>query len=98
MLWVDKEELDATDAAMRSPQVGDHFTEMYTFHVFVIDIRDSGNTIITIEASPPCEFPRDGKIKIQTINEFRKRFAYGRIHGYWVRLVERDCNVEGWLK
>lgn len=85
-----------TDVAMKSPRVGDRFSEMFSFWVYVIGIE--GDKITIIEASPPCELPKDGKISTTTLSEFRKRFSYGAIPGYWVRYVDGDNNVEGWDK
>lgn len=85
---------DATKQAMNDPQVGDHFTEMYSFHVYVV--HRQGDWVATMEGSPPCEFPNTNT-KLQTVDEFRKRFHYGTIDDYSVRLVGRGENVDGWL-
>lgn len=84
-----------TAAVFDDPRVGDLFTEMLAFWVYVV-ARD-GDTVTTMEASAPCTFPRDGKIVTGTLDEFRNRFAYGSIPGYWVRLHSRGNDVAGWL-
>lgn len=59
-----------------NPLKGDRFHEMYSFWVYVWDILSDG-TIITHEASPPCELPKDAKIVSYPNKEaFRKRFEY----------------------
>lgn len=85
-----------TNEAMLEPQVGDRFTEMYTFWVYVV--FKSGNFIATLEGNPPITFPDEGKLKTYTPDEFRGRFAYGTKAGCWVRLVDRGNNVEGWYQ
>ncbi len=85
---------EATELAFRSPAVGDRFHEMYSFWVYVM--AREGDVVTTIEASPPCTFPEDGKVRVQTLDEFRKRFAYGSIPGYWVRFCDSGNDVEGW--
>lgn len=84
-----------TTEAMDDPQVGDRFTEMFTFYVYVLDVSEG--EIVTIEGSPPCIFPDDGLIRRMTVDKFRERFGYGTIDGYWVVLLDRGNNVAGWL-
>jgi hypothetical protein len=85
-----------THEAVCDPRPGDHFTEMMVFHLYVLDVDE--DEVLTIEASAPCKFPDDGKLKAQTREEFRKRLSYGTIPGYWVKLLKRGCNVQGWLE
>lgn len=86
----------ATILAMADPQPGDRFTEFFSFWVYVV--KRDGNTITTIEANSPAILPQDGEIKVQTLEEFRERFHYQTRPGYWVRLVDRNNDVEGWLE
>ncbi len=86
----------ATDEAMRDPQVGDRFSEMLNFWLYVIH-RD-GDYVVTLETNPPAELPRDGKLRAYTIDDFRKRFSYGSIEGYWVMLEDRGHDVAGWYE
>ena len=83
-----------TGKAMENPKVGDRFSEMFSFYVYVIGL--DGNMITTMEGSPPCELPKDGEAKTMTLEQFRKRFAYNSIPGYWVRYVDGGHDVEGW--
>jgi hypothetical protein len=85
----------ATSLAMDNPQVGDRFTEHYCFWMYVLE--SNGGSVTTIEASSPCEFPKDGEIKKQSYSDFKKRFSYESIPGYWVRLVDRNNDVSGWM-
>lgn len=84
----------ATVAAMDDPQPGDRYTEMYAFYLYVLK-RDSG-MITFMEANPPCRIPHDGKVGRLPADEFRKRYAYGSIPGYWVQLLDRGSDVTGW--
>lgn len=84
-----------THDALLDPQIGDHFHEMAAFHVFVV--HRWGQYVITMEANPPCTLPRDGVVKMQTVAELRKRFSSGtKPEQYWIELIERNINVEGW--
>ena len=94
--FVDSENDRLTDEAMKNPQVGDRFSEMYNFWVYVIDV--DGDIVATMEAFPPATLPRDGIVKTQTKEDFIKRFAYDNIPGYWVQLIDRGNDVEGWYQ
>ena len=84
-----------TELAMRDPQPGDRFTEIYSFWVYVIG-RD-GDEITYMEASPPCTLPRDGAVKTSTLREFQDHFAYGgNTPGYWITFVDSNNDVSGW--
>lgn len=87
----------ATTDALSDPQVGDRFTEMMNFWLYVA--RRDGNTVTTIEANGPCTLPQDGKVRVQTVKELQERLAYGGRpeKGYWVRLYDRDNDVDGWV-
>jgi hypothetical protein len=87
----------ATAAAFAEPRVGDRYTEMYSFWLFVVDVR--GGMIETLEGNSPCEFPQDGKRWIGPKEAFQERFAYKSpsLEGqYWLRLVDRDNDVSHW--
>ena len=85
---------EATRLAMDDPQVGDRFSEMLSFWVYVIH-RD-GDLVTTIEGSPPVSFPQQGTVVTYTVKEMKERFGYGVIGGYWILLHDRGNNVEGW--
>lgn len=88
----------ATTEAFASPAVGDVYSEMYSYWVFVVAVDPS--RIAVLEASGPCELPRDGKLRVfYSHDDFRKVFTYkSRSNlGYWVMLDERGANVEGWF-
>ena len=87
---------EATEEAMANPRVGDRFTEMYAFWLYVIEIQE--HIITTLEASAPCTVPEDGKIIVQTLDQFQKRFAYANTSGYWIRLVDRNNDVVNWAE
>lgn len=87
---------ERTDEAFKNPRVGDRFHEMYSFYVYVVGL--DGDRIFTLEASPPCTLPDDGKLREQTLQDFRTRFHYGTIPGTWVHLADRSNDVSGWLE
>lgn len=85
-----------TDAAFEDPQSGDEFSEMFSFWMIVLAVR--GGEVIVMEASPPCTLPDDGRvISFATRDDFRKKYAYGSIPGYFVNLNKRGLDVTGWL-
>ena len=85
-----------TIEAINDPRPGDRFTEMFAFWLYVVKVTPS--EVVTMEANPPCTFPEDGRIRIQTREEFLERLSYSNIPGTWVRLVDRDNDVSGWLE
>jgi len=87
---------EATHEAITHPRIGDRYTEMFAFWLYVIDV--TGTHVTTLEANGPCVLPEDGTLRVQTRTEFAKRLSYGTIPDYWVRLVDRDNNVTGWLE
>ena len=78
------------------PRVGDCYTEMFAFWLYVVGVTETHVT--TLEANPPCTLPDDGKLRMQTRAEFAERLSYGTIPGYWVWLVGRNHDVSGWLE
>lgn len=90
-----KEMVVKTAEAMFNPQVGDRFHEFFSFWVYVLKRTDREITIM--EASSPCELPKDGKVWKGSIEQFRVRYAYKGILGYSVLLCDRGNDVTGWL-
>jgi hypothetical protein len=86
----------ATAAAFLNPMVGDHFTEMLTFHVFVEDV---GPDYVTInQGSPPISFPKGGERTTMTREQYAKRFEYDTIPGkYWVSYEETVDDIHDWI-
>lgn len=86
----------ATYEAMEDPQVGDRFTEMYSFWVIVV--HRAGEQVATLEGSPPITFPDEGMLRTYSLEKFRERFRYSTdsVKGYWVQLVDRGYDIEGW--
>lgn len=89
-------EEEHTHQAMLDPQPGDYFCEMCAFWIWVVE--RIGNIVITVETNgTPCILPDEGVWRIQTVQEFRDRFAYGSIDGYWVMLYgQKPEQVKGW--
>jgi len=90
---------EATIQAFREPAVGDRFSEIMNFFVYVVH-REGDEQIITMEGTGPCTFPDDGEVRVQTLAEFQQRFRYSSSpdeEKYWVRLIGRGHNVDGWV-
>jgi len=87
---------EATHEAIMDPRVGDRYTEMCVFWLYVVGV--GGAYVTTLEANGPCTLPDDGKLRIQTQVKFAKRLSYGNIPGYWVQLAGRGHDVSGWLE
>jgi hypothetical protein len=86
-----------TMEALKDPQVGDRFHEMYSFWMFVLVVTPAEVTFMT--ASPPCSLPDDGKIATLTRELFIKKFTYQSIPDKsYLLLADRGNNVAGWLK
>ena len=84
-----------TTAAFDSPAVGQRFTEMYSYWMYVVSVEDG--RIVTLEGSPPVTFPDTAQRReYASADEFRLRFAYKSIPGYWVSFVDADNDVTGW--
>ena len=84
--------------ALRDPQPGDRFHEMYSYWVYVV--RRDGNEVWYCEANPPCKFPQDAKLTKTTVEKMLKHFTndlntYGPTP--WVRLSDRGNDVKGWI-
>lgn len=79
---------------MQSPRPGDRFTEMYSFWLYILEVN--GDEITYMEASAPCTLPKDGTVRTSSLDEFRERFSYQGIDGYWITFVDHDNNVAGW--
>jgi len=90
---------DGTSEALLNPRVGDRFTEMYSFDLFVVYV--DGDTVATLECSrsydKTTEMPRDGVLRVQSRTELEKRLSYSS-GGYWMDLAERGFNVNGWYE
>lgn len=90
-------EAEATRAAFEDPQVGDRFHELYSFWVYVVHVE--GEHVATVEASPPCDLPTDGKLRHFPSREaFRAAYRYETNPRYWVHLAGRGKQVRGWYE
>jgi len=87
----------ATENAMQDPQVGDEFSEMLKFYMYVLEVK--GDYVTIAEATAPCEFPGDAKLKRMRKSEYKLKFSYGgQGNKYWITLQARNVDVSGWLK
>lgn len=74
-----------TDEHLTNPQVGDRFSEMYTFWVWVISV-DPGE----IKA---LELRSDGTVTgvvFADSMELRQKYAYDSIPGYWIDFIRNE--------
>ena len=79
--------------ALLNPQVGDYFTEMMNYRMWVVKVTPK--TVVYFDAIPPCTIPDDCTIMEVARDYFYWHFA--RPH-CWVRLIGRGEDVKGWLK
>lgn len=92
----ENERTKQTMEALENPRVGDRFTEMYSYWMFVLEVRNE--TVTFISASVPCSLPEDGIVETLSREDFVKKFSYAVLPGAWVTLKNHDHNVAGWLK
>ena len=85
-----------TAAAFDDPQIGDVFSEMAAFYMWVVYRKD--NDIVWATANPPCTVPQDAEFHWGTLKMFRDSFSYKSNSGYWVRLCAQGRDMDGWLK
>ena len=87
-----------TEAVMQDLQVGDRFTEMLLYWVYICHIDQMG-IITTVEGYASAdEFPEVGSVKqYSNAEEFSQRFRFTTMPGYWVELYDRGNNVERWI-
>lgn len=79
-----------TEQAFKYPQVGDLFTEMYSYWALIIKIEDAGTLSVW---EPNSETLSVFKNK----SEFEKYYSYGCIPGYWVTLCDKNRPVQRYL-
>ena len=85
----------ATAAAFAAPAVGQRFSEHCSYWIYVVEVE--GGRIVTLEGSPPVTFPDTAERREYAgADEFRARFAYQSIPGYWVTFVDDGHDVTGW--
>jgi len=87
---------EATAEAFESPRAGDVFSEMCSFWVRVLEVLPS--CIVVLEHIGPFNSrtpeDRDQTLKVfSTVEDFRKKYSYGSIQGYWVSLMWRGQDV-----
>jgi len=95
------EYIKMTPEKMKNPQVGDYFSEMMSFYVFVL--KYEGDQVTYMEARAGQTIPRDGKLVISSYQEFHDRFQYdsdGMKGKYWVnyRGQYSEITINEWLE
>ena len=81
-----------TCEALADPIAGDRFHEMYSFWMYVVKVTKRSVTVM--EASPPCVFPEDARVREITRAEFQCHYGYP---SPWILLADRGNDVSGWL-
>lgn len=90
---------DITLKALNNPKAGDHWTEMFSWDLFVVG--RSGNLVLTLEGARPCLYPDEAIAKTRTLSDFvsflsYKKNSYSSHSGTWARCIERGKKVSGW--
>jgi len=82
-----------TIEALRNPQVGDYFSEMMNYRMWVVKVTPK--IVVYFDAIPPCTVPDDCTIMEVARDYFVDHFTKPHC---WVRLISHDENVAGWLE
>jgi len=95
---------EETYQALLDPQVGDYFTEMFTYRAIVVKVESdrvwwvSGTPPSYSENKPDMVLPDDGKLGTMSRGDFIEHFTYSHNSTRpWVRLVDRGVDVTGWF-
>lgn len=80
-----KSDKDQTNQRMEDPQPGDRFHEMYSYWMKVVS-RHAG-LVIYQEIRCDSEW---GPPIADTPEDFKRRFAYKTIPGYWIQYRDRE--------
>lgn len=85
-----------TMAAIRDPQVGDRFHEMFSFWRYVV--ARFGERVIVMDGSPPCTLPDDGRLhEFATVAEYVEAMTYPTMRDKSpMMLSDRGNDVSGW--
>lgn len=82
-------------AALKDPQPGDLFHEMYSWWMVVVH-RD-GERVTVGTLSPPGSMPADLEWReFGSLVAYEYAYSYGTIPGSWLRLDRRGMDVTGW--
>lgn len=83
--------------ALRNPQVGDRFHEMYSWWVYVVAV--DADQVVTMLCGAPCTFPDDAEMRVQTKAEFLKSGTYPSMPDKpCAHLADRGNDVSGWVQ
>lgn len=81
-----------TPLALADPQPGDRWNEMLHWWMYVVERE--GDTVITMCASAPCEFPTDAKREVRSLKEFKNWLLYPtNPNATWAMCDSRDNDV-----
>jgi len=84
--------------ALNDPKPGDYWQEMYSWHMYVLEVEetDKGKIITSISAYSPCEFPKDGRLQKRLHAEFKTWLLYESIEGTWALCNKRNADITWW--
>jgi hypothetical protein len=74
-----------TEKALKTPKVGDWFSEMCAFNVFIYDVKPNGELYV-VEGSP--DGPYEGLI-YKSSKDLAYKLSYKAIPGYWCKYYGR---------
>ncbi len=91
----DKEK--ATKHNLLNPRVGDRYSEMFAFWVYVVAVTE--DFVAVVEAHPPCTLPDDGKLRyFENSRVMEQAYAYGgTTTGHFIRYQDNN-DVSGWYE
>jgi hypothetical protein len=81
--------LALTEQAKNNPKVGDRFSEMYSFWVYVLLVKE--NLVVTMESNHNKE--SDWELKVYTTEGWKKEHSYGSIPGWSIAYCDNDENA-----
>ena len=92
-----EEEKKRTMEAIRNPQPGDYFHEMYTYKAWIV--QRTGNLVITMELVGGDSAPHDCELWVGTVDQFIDRMTYKTDkNNAWVTYESKKQEISGWLE
>lgn len=87
---------DETTEALRDPQPGDLFHEMFSWWMVVV--HREGERVVVGTLSPPGSMPDNLKWReFGALVAYQHAYSYGTIPGSWLR-YDRRIDVTGWYE
>lgn len=90
------DQIEEGKKALLDPQPGDHWTERFSCHLFVIGRLD--DKVLVLERFQGRNVPDDGEPVVYTLEGFKKHLSYAdQSTETWMRLIERGIDVRRWV-